>query len=58
MAGIARDLAYELLDVETRKNPDSDVVIRMSKRQYEQLFLAIEDVHDRASALEKLYHAN
>jgi hypothetical protein len=57
MAGIARDLAYELLDVETRKNPDSDVVIRMSIRQHEQLFFAIEDVHNRAEALEKRYQA-
>jgi hypothetical protein len=56
MAGIARDLAYELLDVETRKNPDSYVVIRMSIRQYEQFSFAIDDVHGRASALEKLYH--
>jgi hypothetical protein len=30
----------------------------MSKREYEQFFFAIEDVHDRASALEKLYHAD
>ena len=58
MAGIARDLAYELLDVETRKNPGSDVVIRMSIRQYEQFSFAIDDVHGRASALEKLYHGN
>ena len=57
MAGIAFDLAYELLDVETRKNPDSDVVIRMSKRQYEQLFFAIDNVHDRATALEEAYQA-
>jgi hypothetical protein len=57
MAGIAHDLAYELLDVETRKNPDSDVVIRMSKRQHEQLFFAIDNVLSRASALERIYHA-
>ena len=57
MAGIARDLAYELLDVETLKKPNSDVVIRMSIRQHEQLFFAIEDVYDRASAIEKLYQA-
>ena len=52
-----RDLAYELLDVETLKKPNSDVVIRMSIRQHEQLFFAIEDVYDRASAIEKLYQA-
>jgi hypothetical protein len=58
MAGIVRDLAYELLDVETRKKPDSDVIIRMSIRQHEQLFFAIEDVLDRAQDLEKLDHAS
>jgi hypothetical protein len=60
MAGIARDLAYELLDLEgtrTRKGDGEDVIVRMSKREYEQFFFAIDDVHDRASALEKLYHA-
>jgi hypothetical protein len=57
MSGIARDLAYELLDVETLKKPDSDVVIRMSQRQHEQLFFAIDNVHDRAEALEKTYYA-
>jgi hypothetical protein len=57
MAGIVRDLAYELLDVESRKKPDSDVVIRMSQRGHEQLFFAISDVLDRARELEKLYHA-
>ena len=57
MAGIAFDVAYELLDIETLKNPDSDVVIRMSKRQYEQLFFAIDNVHGRAMALEGAYQA-
>jgi hypothetical protein len=57
MAGIVRDLAYELLDVETPKKDDEDVIIRMSKRDHEQLFFAIEDVHDRAQDLEKVYHA-
>ena len=56
MAGIARDLAYELLDVETIKKPDSDVIIRMSKRQHEQLFFAIERSHDMALDLDNLYH--
>jgi hypothetical protein len=57
MAGIARDLAYELLDVETPKKDDEDIVIRMTKRAYQQFFFAIEDVHDRALAIEKNYHA-
>jgi|HubBroStandDraft_6_1064221.scaffolds.fasta_scaffold4515556_1 hypothetical protein len=57
MAGIARDLAYELLDLETIKKPDSDVIIRMSIRQHEQLFFAIERSHDMALDLEKTYHA-
>jgi hypothetical protein len=56
MAGIVRDLAYELLDVESRKKPDSDVVIRMSQRGHEQLFFAISDVLDGGRELEKLYH--
>jgi hypothetical protein len=29
----------------------------MSKRDYEQLFFAIEEVHDRVSDIEKTYHA-
>jgi hypothetical protein len=55
MAGIARDLAYELLDVEGERKEEE--IIRMSKREYEQFFFAIENVHDRGEALEKLYHA-
>ena len=61
MAGIARDLAYELLDLEmtrrTQRGGGEDEIIRMSKREYEQFYFAIENVHDRAEALEKLYHA-
>jgi hypothetical protein len=60
MAGIARDLAYELLDLEltrARKGDGENEIIRMSKRECEQFFFAISDVHDRAEALEKLYHA-
>jgi hypothetical protein len=45
------------MNCSTRKNPDSDVVIRMSKRDDEQLFFAIKDVHNRVSAVEKTYHA-
>jgi hypothetical protein len=56
MAGIARDLAYELLNIEARKNPDSDVVIRMSERDQEQFFFAIDNVYDRAKAIEKTYY--
>jgi hypothetical protein len=55
MAGIARDLAYELLDVEGERKEEE--IIRMSKREYEQFFFAIENVHERAEALEKLYQA-
>jgi hypothetical protein len=56
MAGIARDMAYELLDIEGPiTKPDSDVIIRMSKRQHEQFFFAIDNVHDRAIALDKNY---
>jgi hypothetical protein len=29
----------------------------MSKRDYEQLFFVIDDVHDRVSDIEKTYHA-
>jgi hypothetical protein len=50
MAGIARDLAYELLDVEGERKEEE--IIRMSKREYEQSFFAIENVHERAEALE------
>jgi hypothetical protein len=46
-----------LLDLETIKKPDSDVIIRMSIRQHEQLFFAIERSHDMALDLEKTYHA-
>lgn len=28
----------------------------MSKREFEQFYFAIDNVHDRAVALEKLYH--
>ena len=53
MAGIARDLAYDLLDIE---KPETDeVIIRMSKRQHEQLFFAIQNAHNRAENLEKIY---
>jgi hypothetical protein len=34
------------------------VILRMSEREYEQLFFAISKAHDMASALEKLYHAD
>jgi hypothetical protein len=60
MAGIARDLAYELLDLEmtrrTQRGDGEDKIIRMSKREYEQFFFAIENVLDRAEGLEKLYN--
>jgi hypothetical protein len=60
MAGIARDIAYELLDLEvTRRETrtaDGEVTIRMSEREYEQFFFAISDVHDRAESLERVYH--
>jgi hypothetical protein len=35
MAGIARDLSWELLDGETRKKPDEYVVLRLLPRQHE-----------------------
>jgi hypothetical protein len=61
MAGIARDLAYELLDLEAtrriRSGNGEEEIIRMSKREFEQFYFAIENVHDRAEALEKLLHA-
>ena len=60
MAGIARDLAYELLDLEgsrrTLKEDGEERIVRMSKREFEQFYFAIENVHDRAEALEKLYY--
>jgi hypothetical protein len=60
MAGIARDLAYELFDLEmtrrTQRGDGEDKIIRMSKREYEQFFFAIENVLDRAEGLEKLYN--
>jgi hypothetical protein len=59
MAGIARDLAYELLDLEvvrrTTRMVDGEVTIRMSEREYEQFFFAVSDVFDGARAIEKLY---
>jgi hypothetical protein len=43
MAGIARDIAYELLDLEVTRRAmrtvDDEVAIRMSEREYEQFFL-------------------
>jgi hypothetical protein len=57
MAGIARDLAWELLEVEVRRADDTDVTIRMSKRCHEQLLFALDNAHDRAEAVERLYHA-
>jgi hypothetical protein len=60
MAGIARDLAYELLDLEltrAQKGDGENEIIRMSKRECEQFFFAISNVHDRAEDLEKSYHA-
>jgi hypothetical protein len=45
-----------LLNIEARKNPDSDVVIRMSERDQEQFFFAIDNVYDRAKAIEKTYY--
>jgi hypothetical protein len=60
MARIVHDLAYELLDLEltrARKGDGENEIITMSKRECEQFFFAISDVHDRAEALEKLYHA-
>ena len=60
MAGIARDLAYELLDLEmtrrTQKERGEEEIIRMSKREYEQFFFAIANVLGRAEALDNLYH--
>ena len=56
MAGIAHDLAYELLEVERPKKDDEYVVLRLLPRQYEQLFFAIDNVYDRAKDVEKLYH--
>ena len=54
MAGIAHDLAYELLGLET---PDSEeIVLRLSKRQRGQLFYAIDRVFTMAKELEALYY--
>jgi hypothetical protein len=61
MAGIARDIAYELLDLQVTRTgtrmADGEVTLRMSEREYEQFFFAISDVHDRAESLEKTYQA-
>jgi flagellar biosynthesis GTPase FlhF len=54
MTGIARDLAYELLDVE--KPSSEEVVLRLSKREHAQLFFAIRRAHDMAEELEALYY--
>ena len=54
MTGIARDLAYEVLDVE--KPSSEEVVLRLSKRQHAQLFFAIRRAHDMAEELEALYY--
>jgi hypothetical protein len=51
-----RDLAWDLLNGETPKTDGADVIIRMSNRQHDQLLFAIKDVHDRAEALDNLYH--
>jgi hypothetical protein len=56
MAGIARDLAWDLLNGETPKTDGADVIIRMSNRQHDQLLFAIERSHDMALDLEKTYH--
>jgi hypothetical protein len=42
MAGIARDLAWDLLNGETPKTDGADVIIRMSNWQHDQLLFAIE----------------
>jgi hypothetical protein len=57
MAGIARDLAWDLLDGETLKDPEKEVTVRMSIRRHEQLLFAIMKTHDMAEELEKEYHA-
>jgi hypothetical protein len=57
MAGIALDLAWDLLDGETKKDPDSDVIIRLSIRQHEQLLFAIMKIHDMAMAIETIHEA-
>ncbi len=61
MAGIARDIAYEVLDLECtrgrRKGDDEQEIIRMSKREFEQFFFAISKTHDMAEELERRYHA-
>ena len=57
MAGIVRDLAWELLDGDAPRKVDEDVITRMSKRQHEQLLFALEKAHDVAQDLEKIYHA-
>jgi hypothetical protein len=60
MAGIARDIAYELLDLEVTRGArkvDGEVTIRMSEREYEQFFFAISNVLDMAQKLEREYHA-
>jgi hypothetical protein len=56
MAGIVRDLAWDLLNGETPKTDGADVIIRMSNRQHDQLLFAIERSHDMALDLEKTYH--
>jgi hypothetical protein len=51
MAGIARDIAYELLDLESTRRTrkvDGEVTIRMSEREYEQFFFAVSTVLDMA----------
>jgi hypothetical protein len=57
MAGIALDLALDLLDGETKKDPDSDVIIRLSIRQHEQLLFTIMKIHDMAMAIETIHEA-
>ena len=57
MAGIALDLAWDLLDGETKKDPDSNVIIRLSIRQHEQLLFAIMKIDDMAMAIETIHEA-
>jgi hypothetical protein len=56
MSGIAHDLAYELLEIEKLRKDDEYVMLRLLPRQHEQLFFAIDKVHNMASDLERLYH--
>lgn len=54
MSGIAHDLAYDLLGLETPET--EEIILRLSDRERNQLFFAIDRVREMAKELDGLYH--